>query len=69
VRISVGLEHVDDIIADVDQALRAAKWKVKRALQLHTQFDFWLGRIIALRLFKIFGHKQQFSPVLYYFCH
>jgi O-succinylhomoserine sulfhydrylase len=24
VRISVGLEHVDDLIADVDQALRAA---------------------------------------------
>ena len=25
IRISVGIEHVDDIIADVDQALSAAK--------------------------------------------
>jgi O-succinylhomoserine sulfhydrylase len=24
IRVSVGLEHVDDIIADIDQALRAA---------------------------------------------
>ena len=26
VRISVGIEHVDDIIADIEQALEAAKW-------------------------------------------
>jgi O-acetylhomoserine (thiol)-lyase len=25
IRLSVGIEHIDDIIADVDQALRAAQ--------------------------------------------
>jgi cystathionine beta-lyase/cystathionine gamma-synthase len=27
VRLSVGIEHIDDLIADVDQALRHAKAK------------------------------------------
>jgi O-acetylhomoserine (thiol)-lyase len=28
IRLSIGIEHVDDIIADLDQALRAApKWQ------------------------------------------
>jgi O-acetylhomoserine (thiol)-lyase len=28
IRLSIGIEHVDDIMADLDQALRAAaKWQ------------------------------------------
>ena len=29
IRLSVGIEHIDDIIADIEQALAAAKWKHK----------------------------------------
>jgi O-acetylhomoserine (thiol)-lyase len=31
VRLSVGIEHIDDIIADIDQALAAATGSLARA--------------------------------------
>ena len=31
VRLSVGIEHIDDIIADLDQALRAATMRKSKA--------------------------------------
>jgi O-acetylhomoserine (thiol)-lyase len=31
VRLSVGIEHIDDIIADLDQALRASTQSVSKA--------------------------------------
>jgi O-acetylhomoserine (thiol)-lyase len=31
VRLSVGIEHIDDIIADLDQALAAAKMPMAEA--------------------------------------
>jgi hypothetical protein len=43
IRLSIGIEHADDIIADLDQALQAAAGRQKELLSAGSQRRFSRG--------------------------
>jgi hypothetical protein len=43
IRLSIGIEHADDIIADLDQALQAAAGTQKESLSVGSQRRFSRG--------------------------
>ena len=44
VRLSVGIEHIDDIIADLDQALSAATASLAHAGEIGVRDVHWMQR-------------------------